>query len=72
LRNFSINRKKRFLINKVTLTFKLFNVRRQAVEMSSETYSMEKEQVLESLNTTEKGLTTQEAEKRLTEYGQTS
>ena len=37
--------------------------------MSSETYSMEKEQVLASLNATEKGLTTQEAEKRLAEYG---
>jgi len=37
--------------------------------MSSEWHSMEKEQLLESLKATEKGLTTEEAERRLEEFG---
>ncbi|PVX23353.1 MAG: hypothetical protein CW691_10805 [Candidatus Bathyarchaeum sp.] len=37
--------------------------------MSSESHSMEKKQLLESLKATEKGLNTQEAERRLQEYG---
>ncbi|MCW4017042.1 MAG: cation-translocating P-type ATPase [Candidatus Bathyarchaeota archaeon] len=37
--------------------------------MSSESYTMEKKQLLDSLNATEKGLTTEEAERRLAEYG---
>jgi len=40
-----------------------------AVEMSSEYHSMEKKELLESLKVTEKGLTTEEAERRLTEFG---
>ena len=36
--------------------------------MNSESHSMEKKQLLESLKATEKGLTTQEAENRLQEY----
>lgn len=37
--------------------------------MSSEWHSMEKKQLLESLKATEKGLTTEEAERRLEEFG---
>ena len=37
--------------------------------MNSESHSMEKKQLLESLKATEKGLSTQEAEQRLQEYG---
>jgi Ca2+-transporting ATPase len=37
--------------------------------MSSEWHSMEKKQLLESLNATEKGLSTEEAERRLQEFG---
>jgi Ca2+-transporting ATPase len=37
--------------------------------MSSEWYSMEKKQLLESLKATEKGLSTEEAERRLKEFG---
>jgi Ca2+-transporting ATPase len=42
---------------------------RQAIEMSSEWHSMEKKQLLESLKATEKGLSTEEAERRLKEFG---
>ncbi|PVX23153.1 MAG: ATPase [Candidatus Bathyarchaeum sp.] len=37
--------------------------------MSSESYSLEKEQLLESLKATKKGLTTEEANRRLQEFG---
>ncbi len=37
--------------------------------MSSEWHSLEKKQLLESLKATEKGLSTEEAERRLQEFG---
>ena len=37
--------------------------------MNSESHSMEKKQLLDSLKATEKGLTTEEAERRLQEFG---
>jgi len=42
---------------------------RKAVEMSAEYHSMKKEQLLESLKVTESGLSTEEAERRLQEFG---
>jgi len=40
-----------------------------AVEMGSEYHALEKKELLESLKATEKGLSTQEAERRLEEFG---
>ena len=42
---------------------------RQAIDVSPECHSMEKEKLLESLKATEAGLSTEEAERRLQEFG---
>jgi Ca2+-transporting ATPase len=52
-----------------TINFKILQSARQAVDMNSEWYSMEKKKLLESLKATEKGLSTEEAERRLQEFG---
>ncbi|HSQ53432.1 MAG TPA: HAD-IC family P-type ATPase, partial [Acidobacteriota bacterium] len=68
MKKFLAKCKKRFLI-KVPLKFKIFQSVIKAVEMSTEWYTLKKEKLLDSLKSTEAGLSDEEAERRLKEYG---
>ena len=68
MRKFLAKCKKRFL-SQVPLKFKIFQSVTKAVEMSTEWYTLKKEKLLDSLKSTEAGLSDEEAERRLKEYG---